>query len=367
MKKLNLLDQSSSFKVNDTGTIIPFNAFEDNQPFSVTADDATPVFRIKNEMGFLKSVNATVAIGGYIFQLNTKDLVGLVPGTYQVELVVTDSKTNEEQIFPDTGFCSFNITDSAMTVTGTQIPTMSLDSFKQQLEQYVQTQTDNRIQGIEDDFSKYVESVKQGPKGETGPQGEQGPKGDKGDTGAQGPQGQVGLTQLTYIGYADDTSGNGFNANPQSSSKCIGVYQVSMPNLVTGSGFNQYVDATNGSFNDSSNDKRTDFIEVKPSIEYTVNFNLYSSGIDVGYSNLAYYDENKHYISGEPTITSNSVSLNNGSSTTITTPENCKYVVISTHCDTSNSLISVIQLAEGYINVNNGDSSRYKWMQVRFD
>ena len=77
MKKLNLLDQSSSFKVNDTGTIIPFNAFEDNQPFSVTADDATPVFRIKNEMGFLKSVNATVAVGGYIFQLNTKDLVGV--------------------------------------------------------------------------------------------------------------------------------------------------------------------------------------------------------------------------------------------------------------------------------------------------
>ena len=159
MKKLNLLDQSSSFKVNDTGTIIPFNAFEDNQPFSVTADDATPVFRIKNEMGFLKSVNATVAVGGYIFQLNTKDLVDLVPGTYQVELVVTDSKTNEEQIFPDTGFCSFNITDSAMTVTGTQIPTMSLDSFKNELQQYVENQATSATTKIENDFQTYVNNL----------------------------------------------------------------------------------------------------------------------------------------------------------------------------------------------------------------
>lgn len=159
MKKLNLLDQSPSFKVNDTGTIIPFNAFEDNQPFSVTADDATPVFRIKNEMGFLKSVNATVAVGGYVFQLNTKDLVGLVPGTYQVELVVTDSKINEELIFPDTGFCSFNITDSAMTVTGTQIPTMSLDSFKNELQQYVENQATNKLQTIESDFQTYVSNL----------------------------------------------------------------------------------------------------------------------------------------------------------------------------------------------------------------
>lgn len=160
MKKLNLLDQSPSFKVNDTGTIIPFNAFENNQPFSVTADDATPVFRIKNEMGFLKSVNATVAVGGYIFQLNTKDLVDLVPGTYQVELAVTDSKTNEEQIFPDTGFCSFNITDSAMTVTGTQIPTMSLDSFKNELQQYVENQAESKLQTIKSDFQTYVDNLK---------------------------------------------------------------------------------------------------------------------------------------------------------------------------------------------------------------
>lgn len=177
MKKLNLLDQSTSFKVNDTGTVIPFNAFENNQPFGVTENE-TLIFRIKNDMGFLKAVNATSAAGGYIFQLNTKDLVGLVPGTYEIELVVTDAETNGELIFPDNGFCSFNITTSALTVTGTQIPTMSLDSFKQQLEQYVQIQADTKAQQIKNDFSTYVESVKQGPQGEPGPAGAPGNDGE---------------------------------------------------------------------------------------------------------------------------------------------------------------------------------------------
>lgn len=238
MKKLNLLDQSPSFKVNDTGTVIPFNAFEDKQPFGVTENE-TSVFRIKNDIGFLKAVNATSAAGGYIFQLNTKDLVGLVPGTYEIELVVTNGETNTELIFPDTGFCSFNITNSALTVTGTQIPTMSLDSFKQQLEQYVQTQTNGKLESIKSDFDDYVANVKQGPTGPqgepgpdgksasivvgstttgdvgssasvtnsgtssaailnftipAGPQGEQGPQGAVGPQGEQGPQGPIGAT-----------------------------------------------------------------------------------------------------------------------------------------------------------------------------
>lgn len=242
MKKLNLLDQSTSFKVNDTGTIIPFNAFENNQPFGVTENE-TSVFRIKNDMGFLKAVNATSAAGGYIFQLNTKDLVGLVPGTYEIELVVTDTETNGELIFPDTGFCSFTITTSALTVTGTQIPTMSLDSFKQQLEQYVQTQTDTQTKQIKSDFDSYVASVKTGPQGEPGPSGKsatvlvgttktvdpsepadvtntgtgsnailnfniprgaQGPQGEQGPIGATGPEGTIG-DYVTGTGWLDLT------------------------------------------------------------------------------------------------------------------------------------------------------------------
>ena len=158
MKQLNLLDQSASFKVDDSGTVIPFNAFENKQPFGITKND-TPTFRIKNEMGFLKSVSANTTEGGYIIQLNTKNLVGLVPGTYQIELVVTDQQTDEELIFPDTGFCSFNITKSALTVTGMQIPTMSLDSFKNELQQYIKNQANSKLQTIEGDFQEYVNDL----------------------------------------------------------------------------------------------------------------------------------------------------------------------------------------------------------------
>lgn len=220
MKKLNLLDQSASFKVNDTGTNIPFNAFEDKQPFGVDEND-TSIFRIKNDIGFLKSVNATTTTGGYIFQLNTKDLVGLVPGTYEIELAVTDTQSNEELIFPDTGFCTFTISESALTITGTQIPTMSLDSFKQQLEQYVQTQTNGRLNSIEADFKKYVDSVKQGPAGPQGNPGEQGVPGQKGDPGESATV-TVGTTTL---GGAAKVTNSGTETNA--------VLDFVLPNLLS--------------------------------------------------------------------------------------------------------------------------------------
>lgn len=229
MKKLNLLDQSQSFKVNDTGTVIPFNAFENNQPFGVTENE-TSVFRIKNDMGFLKSVNATSTAGGYVFQLNTKDLVGLVPGTYEIELAVTDEETNAELIFPDSGFCSFNITNSALTVTGTQIPTMSLDSFKQQLEQYVKVQTNGKLDSIKSDFETYVNSVKQGP---AGPQGEPGADGrpasivvgstTTGNVGSSASVTNSGTSSAAILNFTIPQGKQGPQGNPGSDGKAATV------------------------------------------------------------------------------------------------------------------------------------------------
>ena len=229
MKQLCLLNQDTNIKLGDTDTQIQFSAFDDNQPVSITQNQSA-TFRIKNQLGFLKSVDATTTYNGSIYQLDTAQLNGLVPGTYQIELAIYLEQSSP-QIYPDKGFCQIAITPNALSVTGEQIPSMSLDDFKQQLEQYVQTQTNNKIQGIEDDFSKYVESVKQGPQGEAGPAGAdgkaatvsigktttvdngqsasvsnsgtdlnavlnfsipQGPKGDKGDTGEQGPVGPQG-------------------------------------------------------------------------------------------------------------------------------------------------------------------------------
>ena len=46
-----------------------------------------------------------------------------------------------------------------MTVTGTQIPTMSLDSFKNELQQYVENQATSATTKIENDFQTYVNNL----------------------------------------------------------------------------------------------------------------------------------------------------------------------------------------------------------------
>lgn len=301
MKKLNLLDQSTSFKVNDTGTIIPFNAFENNQPFGVTENE-TSVFRIKNDMGFLKAVNATSAAGGYIFQLNTKDLVGLVPGTYEIELVVTNGETNAELIFPDSGFCSFNITNSALTVTGTQIPTMSLDSFKQQLEQYVQLQTNGKLDSIKSDFETYVNSVKQGP---AGPQGEPGADGKPASI-------VVGSTTTGEVGSSASVTNSGTSSNvilnfqiPQGSpgkaaSVSVGDVNNYNPWLAYSSKGKSYGKGyllTDGEHSDAS-DVYTDFFGVYPNNSYSFSFppNLPSLTGDQCIR-VIWYDSNKSALS----------------------------------------------------------------------
>ena len=313
MKKLNLLDQSTSFKVNDTGTIIPFNAYENSQPVFATSDD-TVTFRIKNEMGFLKAVNATVATGGYIFELNTKDLVGLVPGTYEIELSITNNKDNEESIFPDTGFCSFTINESALTVTGTQIPTMSLDSFKQQLEQYVQAQTATKIQGIEDDFKTYVASVKEGPQGEAGPAGNDG----------KAATITIGTTTTADVGESANVTNSGTDNNavlnftiPRGEQGPKGdtgeSTTLSLGNTTT---FNPYVcfDSAGKDYfkgwvsnsateNAGTNDITTDYFQVYADDIYTVSFPATLPILTSSHKlRICWFDSNKNFIKQDDLI-----------------------------------------------------------------
>ncbi|WP_290033902.1 glycoside hydrolase family 113 [Ligilactobacillus cholophilus] len=162
MKNLTLLNDNTNIKLNDTGTVIQFKASNEGQPVGLS-NGQNAVFRIKNELGFLKSVQATTSYGGYVFELDTSNLSDLVPDTYQVELLVQVDSDNA-LIFPDNGFIDFTITKNALNIIGEQLPVMSLDDFTKQ-------------------FDNYVQSVKQGPQG---PQGVQGPKGDKGDKGNAG-------------------------------------------------------------------------------------------------------------------------------------------------------------------------------------
>lgn len=157
MKSLSLLNDDTTVKLGDTGTIIQFRATEDGSPISLKQGQ-TASFRIKNDIGFLTNVPATTTMNGYVYQLDTSTLSFLVVGTYYVELVI--NQNNENLIFPDEGFVTFNISANALNITGEQLPVMSLDTFKQELQQYTDNQVTNAEQTIQHNFQNYISNIK---------------------------------------------------------------------------------------------------------------------------------------------------------------------------------------------------------------
>lgn len=174
MKSLSLLNDDTTIKLGDTGTMVQFTATNNEAPVQLT-ENQTAQFRLKNDFGLVKTINATTTYNGLIFQFDTADLKGLVQGKYQVELAVNVDKDNT-LIFPDEGFVSFTLSANALNIVGQQLNLISLDDFKEQANQYIQQQA----QDLESNFDNYVAKIKQGPQGEQGPAGPQGPKGDTG-------------------------------------------------------------------------------------------------------------------------------------------------------------------------------------------
>lgn len=242
MKSLSLLNDDTTIKLGDTGTMVQFTATNNETPVQLT-ENQTAQFRLKNDFGLVKTINATTTYNGLIFQFDTADLKGLVQGKYQVELAVNVDKDNT-LIFPDEGFVSFTISANALNIVGQQLNLISLDDFKEQANQYIQQQT----QDLESNFDNYVAKIKQGPQGEQGPTGPQGPKGDKGDTGEQGPKGDTGTIQL-------------------------GNTSSSIPQVIWNSNGQTYLKgyvASDGSEHTNPTDVGTDYIQAKANDMYTI-------------------------------------------------------------------------------------------------
>ena len=157
MKKLAILNDSGTFKVSDTDTLIPFGVYDGNNPVALQQGETTK-FRIKNNIGFLMSVGVTNTNSGYTFNLNTKDLTTLTPGDYQIELTITDSDNNTA-IYPDTGYVTITISDNALSITGQQLSYLSLDDFKKDVQAYVNSQVSTAQTNIKNNFNSYVQSI----------------------------------------------------------------------------------------------------------------------------------------------------------------------------------------------------------------
>lgn len=200
MKSLSLLNDDTTIKLGDTGTMVQFTATNNEAPVQLT-ENQTAQFRLKNDFGLVKTINATTTYNGLIFQFDTADLKGLVQGKYQVELAVNVDKDNT-LIFPDEGFVSFTLSANALNIVGQQLNLISLDDFKEQANQYIQQQT----QDLESNFDNYVAKIKQGPQGPKGDKGDTGEQGETGPQGVQGPKGADGITPTVSVGTVNTVS-----------------------------------------------------------------------------------------------------------------------------------------------------------------
>lgn len=272
MKSLSLLNDDTTIKLGDTGTMVQFTATNNEAPVQLT-ENQTAQFRLKNDFGLVKTINATTTYNGLIFQFDTADLKGLVQEKYQVELAVNVDKDNT-LIFPDEGFVSFTLSANALNIVGQQLNLISLDDFKEQANQYIQQQT----QDLESNFDNYVAKIKQGPQGEQGPAGPQGPKGDKGDTGEQGPKGDTGTIQL-------------------------GNTSSSIPQVIWNSNGQTYLKgyvASDGSEHTNPTDVGTDYIQAKANDMYTIqlpaNMLPFTGGAKL---RVIWFDSNKSAINSQ--------------------------------------------------------------------
>lgn len=157
MKNLILLNDNTEVKLGDTGTKIRFKA-TNNGTLVALKDGQSATFRIKNDIGFLKSINADTIYNGYGFEFDTSSLSDLVAGAYQVELAVTQT-SDDVLIFPDKGYVQFKITDNALSITGEQLPQMSLEAFKNEVNNYVSTKVKEASTELTNNFQTYVDGI----------------------------------------------------------------------------------------------------------------------------------------------------------------------------------------------------------------
>lgn len=155
MKKLTLIGDSK-FKIADTGTLISFKAFDNDHDVSFTKNDQLQ-FKIRNSSGYIMSVDGIVSGGGYWVNLNTKELTKLTPDTYECEL--WDTKDGMTDIYPDAGFVPFTVTANATIVTGSVLPSISLDEYESKFEKYCDDRVATAENDIKADFQKFIDSI----------------------------------------------------------------------------------------------------------------------------------------------------------------------------------------------------------------
>lgn len=201
MRYLQNENDTLIFKTGDTSETVRLSARNDNQPI-VWSDGDTAEIHVDKDGAHVKTAPANLVVGSNNVTFSTSELSELPAGQYQLELWTKLASDDSQAIWPSQGMLDFTIDRNADSLEGGAITTITLDTFKDQLNQAIkeakeqakpgksayQTWIDQGNKGTEQDF---LNSLK-GEKGETGATG---------NTGADGKPGMSAYQLAVQSGF----------------------------------------------------------------------------------------------------------------------------------------------------------------------
>lgn len=141
MRTLDLNSNWGAWKFGDTDAVMTFTPRTDGKAPDVT--NKTLTFEIAKgnattHSDYTASAPGEASDDGSTISLHTSDLTELKPGTYSVELWITDNDTKKNSVYPSDGFCSFTVDENTMAVTDvSNIKTMTLEAVYSDLLQKI--------------------------------------------------------------------------------------------------------------------------------------------------------------------------------------------------------------------------------------
>ncbi|MDZ5437914.1 hypothetical protein EGO58_01735 [Limosilactobacillus reuteri] len=191
MRYLQNENDTLTFKAGDTSETIRLSARNDNQPI-IWSDGDTAEIHVDKDEAHVKTVTATLVIGSNNVTFSTSELSDLPAGQYQLEVWTKLASDGTQAIWPSQGMLDFTIDRNADSLEGGAITTITLDSFKDQLNQAIEEAKKQAMPGK----SAYQLWLDEGNKG-TETDFLKSLKGAKGETGATGETGQAGQPGLS--------------------------------------------------------------------------------------------------------------------------------------------------------------------------
>lgn len=191
MRYLQNENDTLTFKAGDTSETIRLSARNDNQPITFVDGDTATV-HVDKDNAHVKTIEAVLVFGSNNITFSTSELSDLPAGQYQLEVWVKLASDGSQAIYPSEGMLNFTIDRNADSLEGGSITTITLDTFKDQLNKAIEEAKKQATPGK----SAYQEWLDAGNKGTeqdflTSLKGE---KGDQGATGETGKTGQPGLS-----------------------------------------------------------------------------------------------------------------------------------------------------------------------------